>query len=206
MAIATDSKGWSAPYDKEQAVVALKATGMYQCAANIFMIDVETPAIKVPLNWRNVDTLRQHYWVTPRVFSHLIHVVVASPDDCKETWPAHSVKLLSQPEVLYAYFAGCQEAIKQNQDLTPWTNAARTAQVQFHVLTHSMDILKQNVQLSENLMADDRALGHSALQKAFKIREAMHLLLSKGIELGLRPCHRCVRPYAGAWLWHVCPW
>ena len=51
-------KGWSAPFHLEHAKKALKQTGCYQCAMNLFTLKLNDREAAV--NWRNVVFLAEY--------------------------------------------------------------------------------------------------------------------------------------------------
>ena len=74
--IAAASKGWSEPYTLAKAEIALRATGKYQAAVNLFILNLLVTVADGPMNWRNVLYLAKFYFSSAQDFPHTIHAEI----------------------------------------------------------------------------------------------------------------------------------
>ena len=92
--LAIGSKGWSAPFNLELGKKALATTRAYQCAMNVFAVEVHPR--DVAINWRNVVYLAEFYWraksgfesgqFKTEHFPHTVHINVKEPKDVETPW------------------------------------------------------------------------------------------------------------------------
>ena len=62
-----------------------------------------------------------------------------------------------------AFFYGLCCAIERHENLDQWETAALTVQCKFHVIADQVARVTRRMQLTENVIADCKALGFSVL-------------------------------------------
>ena len=182
-------KGWSAPFTEQNAITSLKTTGYYQCAMNLFALKLNEDSGS-SINWRNVKYLADYYWKAASTmaqpgsfevnhFPHLIHSVVNDVSAIEEPWAWGVFEKLMGQEITLAFCYALCCAIERKETMEPWETAALTAQVKFHLLADQIGRVTRRMQFTENVSADFKALGFSALQEAEQIKYVITVLQSR---------------------------
>ena len=171
-------KGWAAPFHLAKGKLALKQVGAYQCAMNLLTLKVmESDAVA---NWRSVVYLADYYWHTTHAmssgtpipaehFPHTIHVALNDPDDIEKEWGWEVFEKITGAEIMLAFLYTCCCAIERGCNMDKLKDVALTVQVKFHIVRGKVQIITMRLQFTENLGADDKAIGFSALQEAEEI-------------------------------------
>jgi|GEM_PF-6765236 len=186
-------KGWSAPFNVDQAFTALTREGFYQAAINVFILKLLGNDDNA-LNYRNVKYLADYYFKATAAmteagsfrlqhFPHALHAWVRDPSEIRTAWNWGIFEKFVGTEVLLAYcFSLCCQITrsKDKKSLEPWIQTALTSQCKFHVHQDRAMTISAKMQYTENVSADFKALGFSALQEAEHILTIINLIrLSK---------------------------
>ena len=171
-------KGWAAPFHLAKGKLALKQVGAYQCAMNLLTLKVmESDAVA---NWRSVVYLADYYWHTTHAmssgtpipaehFPHTIHVALNDPDDIEKEWGWEVFEKITGTEILLAFLYTVCCAMHRGNNLDKLKEVALTGQVKFHVVRGRINIITMRLQFTENLGADEKAVGFSSLREAEEI-------------------------------------
>ena len=183
--LAIGAKGWSAPFDTDSGFTALKQESAYQCAINVFILSL-SGSYDNSINWRNVIYLANHYFKLKSAmtegaafslghFPHCLHAVVRDPEEIKTPWAWGVFDKFVGTEIMSAFCLTLTIHIERSASslsvkaLEPFINCALTVQCKFHVHTHRIETIKQQMQSTHNVGADFKALGFSTLQEAESI-------------------------------------
>ena len=171
------SKGWSAPFDTEKGAQALAQTHAYQCAINIFWDKLLSELETASTNWRQVIYLADFYWNATKAltttqnfvsnhFPHTIHAFIREPAQISTplSWGVFDKIAGTEIMLAYAYALVCCAEKKDHVALQEMIQTALTAQCKFHVMADPSKLPLWRMQLTENISADNKALGFSALQ------------------------------------------
>ena len=184
-------KGWSAPFNVDQAFTALTKEGFYQASINVFILKLIGNGDNA-VNYRNVKYLADYYFKATAAmteaanfrlqhFPHALHAWVRDPSEIRTAWNWGIFEKFVGTEILLAYcFSLCCQ-ISRSKDkkvLEPWIQTAITSQCKFHVHQDRAITISAKMQYTENVSADFKALGFSTLQEAEHIITIMNLIRS----------------------------
>jgi len=188
--LAIGKKGWSAPFNGPLGLISLKQTGSYQCAMNACTLKLMDRHAST--NWRNVVYLAEYYWKATTAmttgcdfrtdhFPHTIHAIVQGADDLQKTWGWCVFDKITGTDILLAFFYTIVCAVQRGDPLQPFKDTALTVQCEFHDVRDPVQIITKRIQFTENISADNKSLGFSALQEAEQLMSVLaHLRAAKG--------------------------
>ena len=127
--------GWSAPFDEAAAMVALKTTGAYQCALNLFTAKLLSPDDITAISWRNVRYLADFYWNVTRAmtsggefktehFPHTLHLYLRDVGEITRAWDWGVFDRFQGAEIMLAFCLGIVCACERNSDLQPFAKSS----------------------------------------------------------------------------------
>lgn len=166
LGIGGKSKGFQAAFSATDCQIALKSAGVYQCAGNIWWINMTSAPVQgVPYNYANVMKLKNHHFGEgPTRMPFPLVVAVDS-----ETYRVHTNKgglvCCSPEEILHAYVFAVDDAIcNKSANLKEWADVGLAATMTFEILPSSEDRYFRAINLREDLVADYRTMARTPFQ------------------------------------------
>ena len=142
------------------------------------------------VNWRNVVFLAEYYWKVSASlssgsalpiehFPHTIHLILREEAQIETAWNWEVFDKITGTEILMAFAYTICCGLHRGDAVDKMKECALTGQCKFHVVRDKVAIIAMRIQFTEHIIADDKAIGYSALQEAEEIMSIITLLQSK---------------------------
>ncbi|CAE7232863.1 hsdFM [Symbiodinium sp. CCMP2592] len=187
-------KSWLRAFDESAAVSDLKRYGKHTCLVNAAWLDHDySPCPSIPLVWKTVENMIEHYFAQPNNLSdQKIEVVVLSSDLAHNKFPTKgSWKFASAEEPVMAMYAAIAstiqarrdgEGVKTNEELQKmddqlciWKEKLLETQVDIKVMDNEIQLQWAAQQYRENI--NQRTyLTRTSVQRIFDLQAKSTLL------------------------------
>ncbi|CAE7393011.1 unnamed protein product, partial [Symbiodinium sp. CCMP2592] len=187
-------KSWLRAFDESAAVSDLKKYGKHTCLVNAAWLDHDySPCPSIPLVWKTVENMIEHYFAQPNNLSdQKIEVVVLSSDLAHNKFPTKgSWKFASAEEPVMAMYAAIAstiqarrdgEGVKTNEELQKmddqlciWKEKLLETQVDIKVMDNEIQLQWAAQQYRENI--NQRTyLTRTSVQRIFDLQAKSTLL------------------------------
>ena len=184
--ITTDAGGWSAPFASTECKIALSGPShKYQSACTIAGFDLAVDVDKdTDLCWSRIDLLHRTIFNRPRDFPFPLHVqfrpgfnldvlentTTAGDKLVPYRLPEGSFHLLGSWELMFAFILRVFITARDGcSDWTPWKKVARSIVTCIHYAGTSLERLKTQVQMGNDLMIFFKGCAQIAVTQAKQV-------------------------------------
>ena len=141
---------------------------MYKAGVNFWALShTMLLAPSVPIMSSAIQKLKGHYFKTPTCIPMDVVVVVADAADARKSIEERSLKVISPPEILFAFVAAVHGDLAKGDDdiLGQWKNAMLACSCSFTEFRGDEEVHKLCLQLREDLSQNFSAMRYNAVQK-----------------------------------------
>ncbi len=146
---------------------------------NVWSFDLmRLPTPGVPLLKHSIENFRQHHFRTPAVIPLDIVVGVDSAEAAQTALDNRCARLISAPEVLYAYLEAVALDLKKGDDdlLARWRSTMLCCPCLFRKVESNDALHRLSLQFREDLAQAYTTMRFSALQKMYDVQVVMERL------------------------------
>ena len=171
-----ESSGSQDVFNKDKALVALRLTGQYMCAINMFWLDpLAVTCSEVPMSWTSVTDIQEHHLKnnkTKRLPKELMYEVAVLEQDVNDgTLPPFGSWWRSSPDETFLAVWDDMSTCVTNQDedmVKACYQASLTASAAFVVVKSKEEAQVRSEQLREDIQ-QNTTLCRTAIQRVWDI-------------------------------------
>ncbi len=164
------------PFNCDKCKLGFEHGGVYRASINMWAVDIlRLPAPGVPIVQSAITRLRTHYFFSPRPLPLPLVLAADTAEHADAELMTHSAKMVSAPEMLFAFIEAVREDIKKADDtlLAKWRDAMLSTPVEYCCVTTTDEAHIMSVQYREDLSQAYASLRYSAIQKMYDIKDVM---------------------------------